>query len=79
MGKCCKKSKAAPKAAASGSAAVKTGSSDPAGVPMNSRLTEAALAAGILILAPVILQRIAPNALKCIREGFELASRPSKV
>ncbi|MBF0320780.1 MAG: hypothetical protein HQL01_13355 [Nitrospirae bacterium] len=41
-------------------------------------LAEVALAAGILVFLPVVLNKIAPGALKYVKDGFELASRSMK-
>lgn len=79
MGKCCKKAAkksagAAPAASSGGSqaaAAAGSGSS----ILTTPTLGEAALAAGILVLLPVLLDRIAPNAIRSIKHGFELAAK----
>lgn len=77
MGKCCKKKAGAKSKSESKAAPAKTESAGSTGVSLfkGATLGEAALAAGILIALPIILDRVAPNAVRSIRHGFELATK----
>lgn len=78
MGKCCKKKAGAKSSTSENKAApAKAESAASSGVSLfrGATLGEAALAAGILIALPIILDRVAPNAVRSIRHGFELATK----
>jgi hypothetical protein len=82
MGKCCKKSKAAAKPEAKpaniqkdpGNLAKKTPAASGSSI-MGITMKEAVFATGILVFLPVVLDRVAPNALRSIKNAFELASK----
>lgn len=79
MGKCCKKSKSASKSSDAVAAGTKAVETAPGGSSLSmfrgASLGEATLAAGILVFLPVVLNKVAPNVMRSIKNGFELAAK----
>ncbi|MBF0344441.1 MAG: hypothetical protein HQL06_09455 [Nitrospirae bacterium] len=41
-------------------------------------LAEVAIAAGIVVFLPIVLEKIAPSALRYVKDSFEIASKSMK-